>query len=331
MSINVDLESSKNSKFKLKIENSNNKLYVCATNLTTNPIKNYNRELTLEQIQENKYFSFCDNISEVINELSEIKNTKIEEEDSHITLLIPINSKKYKEFIIKIEETSISKEKKNEELYSIVNELLIENKNLKLKVEALEEKFDKEIKLIKEILDGKKDLETNIITSCQYQQLKDWINPNRKMEFHLLYSATRDGDNRKAFHDRCDNKAPTITIVQTQKNIIFGGYTEAQWDSERCTKKDENTFCFSLTNNKKYLQNEGNNSSILCSKDHGPWFGICFFGVGYNKDNFCSDSSANYLNELGNYGGKDYKPYEINNNEKSFVCKEIEVFEVKYL
>ena len=112
MSIKVNLESNKNSKFKLKFENSNNKLYVCATNLTTIPIKNYNRELTLEQIQENKYFSFCDNISEVINELTEIKNTKIEEENNHITLLIPINSKKIKEFIIKIEETPKSNEKK---------------------------------------------------------------------------------------------------------------------------------------------------------------------------------------------------------------------------
>ena len=310
---------------------SNNKLYVCATNLKTNPIKNYNIELTLEQIQENKYFSFCDNISEVINELTEIKNTKIEEEDNQITLLIPINSKKFKEFIIKIEETPISKEKNNEELYSIINELLIENKNLKSKVEALEEKFDREIKQIKEFLGIKIDLDTNIITSSQYEQLKNWIDPNRKMKFYLLYSAKRDGDNRKAFHDKCDNKAPTITIVQKQKDIIFGGYTEAQWDSESCSKKDENAFCFSLTNNKKYLQNEGNNSSILCSKDHGPWFGICFFGIGYKKDNFCSDSSANYINELGNYGGKDYKQYEINNYEKSFVCKDIEVFEVQYL
>ena len=174
-------------------------------------------------------------------------------------------------------------------------------------------------------------VDTNIITFYQYQTLKNCINPNRRMKFKLLYSATRDGDNRKAFHDRCDNKAPTITIVQTQKGIIFGGYTEIQWDSVSRAKKDQNSFCFSLTNNKKYLQNEGNNDSIYCYKDYGPWFGTCFFGIGAQKDNFCSDSNANCLNESGYYGGKDYKNFEINNNEKSFVCKEVEVFEVKYL
>ena len=251
MSISINLESNKNSKFKLKFENSNNKLNVCATNLTRIPIINYNKELTLEQIQENKFFSFCDNISEVINELTEIKNTKIEEENNHIILIIPINSKKIKEFIIKIEETQKSKEQKIEELYSIINELLIENKNLKSKVESLEEKFNQEIKELKSQINPL-IIDTNIITLYQYQILKNWINPNRRMKFNLLYSAKRDGDNRKAFHDRCDNKAPTITIVQTQKDVIFGGYTEAQWDSESRAKKDQNAFCFSLTNNKKY-------------------------------------------------------------------------------
>ena len=173
--------------------------------------------------------------------------------------------------------------------------------------------------------------ESRIINEEQYKTLKCWINPNKQMRFELLYSATRDGDNRKAFHDRCDNKSPTITIVQTQKNIIFGGYTEINWESKGNAKKDKNAFCFSLTNNKKYFQNEGNNDSIFCNKDFGPWFGTCFFGIGYCRDNFCSDYKSNYLQDLGYYGGNNYKKFEINNNESSFVCKELEVFEIKYL
>ena len=151
------------------------------------------------------------------------------------------------------------------------------------------------------------------------------------MTFNLLYSAKRDGDNRKAFHDKCDNRAPTITIVETQKGIIFGGYTEGQWGYGSGPNKDPNAFCFSLTNNKKYLQNKGKSDSIYCHKNYGPWFGTCFFGIGYNRDNFCSDPNSNYLNDLGTYGGNDYKQYEINNFEKSFICNEVEVFEVIYL
>ena len=71
--------------------------------------------------------------------------------------------------------------------------------------------------------------------------------------------------------------------------------------------------------------------SIYCHKDYGPWFGTCFFGIGNCRDNFCSESNSNYLNDIGTYGGKDYKKYEINNFEKAFVCKELEVLEVKYL
>ena len=151
------------------------------------------------------------------------------------------------------------------------------------------------------------------------------------MKFKLLYSAKRDGDNVKAFHDKCDNKAPTITIVETQKGIIFGGYTEAQWNCREGPCQEQNSFCFSLTNNKKYLQNKGSKDSIFCHPKYGPWFGTCFFGIGYKRDNFCSDPNSNYLNDLGTYGGNDYKKYEINNFETSFVCKEVEVFEVNYL
>ena len=115
------------------------------------------------------------------------------------------------------------------------------------------------------------------------------------MRFKLLYSAKRDGDNRKAFHDRCDYKSPTITIIKTEKNAVFGGYTEIQWKSIGGEQYDKNAFCFSLTNNKKYFQNEYNLNSIYCDSDYGPWFGTCFFGVGFNRDNFCSDSSANCL------------------------------------
>ena len=172
---------------------------------------------------------------------------------------------------------------------------------------------------------------SKILNVNQYKILKNWINPNVKMKFELIYSAKRDGDNRKAFHDRCDNKSPTIIIVKTGKNIIFGGYTEAPWKSEGGATNDPKSFCFSLSDNKRYLQNKGKNDSIYCDKNYGPWFGTCFFGVGYRKDNFCSDSSANYLNDLGTYGDINYKKYEINGFEQTFICQELEVFEVKCL
>ena len=59
---------------------------------------------------------------------------------------------------------------------------------------------------------------------------------------------TEDGDLAKDFHRNCDGKAPTIISCKDTKNQIFGGYTEAEWDSEnRHKKRDRNSFIFSVT------------------------------------------------------------------------------------
>jgi hypothetical protein len=41
----------------------------------------------------------------------------------------------------------------------------------------------------------------------------------------LIYQATRDGWTADNFHNKCDYQGPTITIVKTNKNRIFGGFT----------------------------------------------------------------------------------------------------------
>jgi len=36
---------------------------------------------------------------------------------------------------------------------------------------------------------------------------------------------SKDGDQSKDFHNNCDNKDPTLILVETIKGYIFGGYT----------------------------------------------------------------------------------------------------------
>ena len=57
----------------------------------------------------------------------------------------------------------------------------------------------------------------------------------------------------KDFHKYCDNKGPTLTIVKTTKNKMFGGFTPLNWDDSG-VKYDKNnqTFIFSLNLMKKY-------------------------------------------------------------------------------
>ena len=47
-------------------------------------------------------------------------------------------------------------------------------------------------------------------------------------EWRLLFRASRDGFTASAFHSRCDNKGPTVTVVNSDGNI-FGGFTESAW------------------------------------------------------------------------------------------------------
>ena len=47
----------------------------------------------------------------------------------------------------------------------------------------------------------------------------------------LLYRASRDGWASTDFHDFCDKKGPTVTVIKSGNNI-FGGFTERSWESK---------------------------------------------------------------------------------------------------
>jgi len=93
--------------------------------------------------------------------------------------------------------------------------------------------------------------------------VKTWLN-NREFNSELLYRKTRDGSTTKDFHNKCDNKGITITIIETTKGYKFGGYTELQWDNKSGEKKDKSTFIFSINKNQKFTP-RNNNDSIYCS------------------------------------------------------------------
>ena len=60
--------------------------------------------------------------------------------------------------------------------------------------------------------------------------LKAWL-PPQDGKWKLLFRASQDGFKAQAFHGRCDNKGPTVTIVKSGNNI-FGGFTENSWNSK---------------------------------------------------------------------------------------------------
>ena len=54
--------------------------------------------------------------------------------------------------------------------------------------------------------------------------------------FTLIFRASSDGKTAADFHRCCDNKGPTLIVIQSEE-YIFGGYTSKSWTSRKCLIK----------------------------------------------------------------------------------------------
>ncbi|XP_067681003.1 interferon-induced protein 44-like isoform X2 [Haliotis asinina] len=113
------------------------------------------------------------------------------------------------------------------------------------------------------------------LTKKDQKQLNKWL--NAKKVFELLYKASRDGCSNTAFHQKCDNKGPTVTILYNTSDCVFGGYTSVSWDSAGAYRVDPTAFLFRLyfkgsSNPKKYPAINGTNA-IYGHANYGPTFG----------------------------------------------------------
>ena len=77
-------------------------------------------------------------------------------------------------------------------------------------------------------------LESDILSSqpvILVEKLREWL---PKLEnWTPCWRATRDGWLSHFFHDHCDHKKPTLTVVKVvkdKKTYVFGGYSTAFWD-----------------------------------------------------------------------------------------------------
>ena len=79
--------------------------------------------------------------------------------------------------------------------------------------------------------------ESTILTNVDHRKiLKGWLTEVLVGEWRLLFRASRDGFAASAFHSKCDNKGPTVTVVKSGANI-FGGFTEKRWTSPGIGRK----------------------------------------------------------------------------------------------
>ncbi|KAF9155847.1 hypothetical protein DFQ26_009599 [Actinomortierella ambigua] len=60
----------------------------------------------------------------------------------------------------------------------------------------------------------------------------------------ILYLASAHGFSAKAFHERCDDQGPTLTIASTDKNVFIGGFNGMPWSSDCSWRSTKMNFIF---------------------------------------------------------------------------------------
>ena len=273
----------------------------------------YNYESTLEDLgKTNKIFAVFNNLEEV---------------------------KKFLYFFVSKKENIKINEENDEKIIIQINYLLGPiNKSLEITLEKKITDDKKMIQYLTKLLNVYKmnsnilQYDSKLITNISQIELiktgiKNYDN-SKKIKLSLLFRASRDGDTIKAFHDRVDGISPTISLIETKTNYIFGGFTDHAWDSKSGCVNTNNTFMFSFNKKKIYIGKNG--GYIHCANDYGPWF--CN-GAGVYKDNYFKENNSYEWQLKTNMGYFDgfTEEFELVGGVKNFMVNEVEVFKVEYI
>ena len=107
--------------------------------------------------------------------------------------------------------------------------------------------------------------------------------------FNLLFTASDNQYSAKKFHECCDDKPGTVTIIESEQGNVFGGYTSQSWNAPYGPfltheyKHDKKAFLFIIKSNDKLLNNRcplllklrqgSENHAVHCDSNTGPSFG----------------------------------------------------------
>ena len=136
-----------------------------------------------------------------------------------------------------------------------------------------------------------------------------------------------NGFSNNDFYKYCENIGPSLTLIKTTKNKIFGGFTPLNFkqNARNIYDKSDQTFIFSLNLMKKFdMIDKENKKAIYCTKDYGPCFGDSDFSLEENMKNgkTYANNTCNFLsnNNLELTGGK--------GNNENFEVEEFELYKV---
>lgn len=127
----------------------------------------------------------------------------------------------------------------------------------------------------------------------------------------LLFRGSEFGFRADKFHQRCDGKPNTFTIIRTEFGKNIAGFTPVEWEAPLVAKwKSDNpkkSFLLSLDLKVKMpLKDEKKNKAIYCSIHSGPAFGeysLFLFSLDISLSDRCNLNKNSFSNFPWCYSG----------------------------
>eukprot|EP01083_Nonionella_stella_P053076 140582_1 len=178
-------------------------------------------------------------------------------------------------------------------------------------------------------------LQSSILTNAEICTLDSLLQQSGKglslKRWSLLHRGSRDGFSANAFHNKCDGKAKTLSIIRSDSNNVFGGYASVPWKGGFSYAADNDAFIFLIRSSKDYppqvfaTQKQDRKHKAVC---HYSAY-MCIFGGGYDicvHDNCNANiNTYSYVNGNDTYMNLPTTHY-LNGDTEQFKVLELEVF-----
>ena len=336
----------------MKLENKNENFYFINVEINVNSIDLYENQFNYEYFKFNYNNEFnYKNCSEIFNLLNNkfskkefefnIKRFFINIIFNEFNLIIPRKNLSITNYLLlnNLELTNEIKllKEKNLELNNKINFLENINSQLNLKIIEIEKKLkqnnnnknnnnnNNDNNNDNNSNKNEKNFLSGIIKNPSDKDLLfSWISPTKSINPVLLFSSKENGDNSKNFHKFCDGLSPTLILIRSKENKIFGGFTTTEWDSFSGYKKDSNAFLFSI-DEKKMVKTNDEKYSIYCNIELGPVFGSGH-DLYVSSEFLTNDYSFNNTGDTFQFN----KKFFLNGGNKFFGINEMEVYHINY-
>lgn len=101
------------------------------------------------------------------------------------------------------------------------------------------------------------------------------------LSFSLLFRGQRDGfEYMNAFHELCDSKGPTLSLVKSRAGYLSAGFTKVPWETwdqqelGSGWRRDEDARIFQLTRGRKVYKPQNPEDAIYHGEITGPAFSL---------------------------------------------------------